>query len=176
MAPVVTPKAPAAVGVAIVDEEKLYNLASPKRPWYILELFHPTWRLWTALFLAMFIPALVITTTLLALAHRGHAAPSRTKDTPLGPVVDLGYSQYQGIYGDQVNSWLGMRYAQPPLGDLRFKAPQEPKSTDILLSASEVSLYLSFKILVLTSHSMGLIACLLPLLALTVLLPRTVSM
>ncbi|KAI9743127.1 MAG: hypothetical protein M1818_003422 [Claussenomyces sp. TS43310] len=44
-----------------------------------------------------------------------------------GPVVDLGYCNYTGAtVSDDINQWLGMRYAAPPVGDLRFRAPQDP--------------------------------------------------
>ncbi|KAK3335830.1 Alpha/Beta hydrolase protein [Cercophora scortea] len=50
---------------------------------------------------------------------------------PLGvcvdPTVNLTYSQYIGqplING--VTQWLGIRYAAPPVGNLRFKPPQNP--------------------------------------------------
>jgi hypothetical protein len=48
---------------------------------------------------------------------------------PLGkdPVIDVGYTKYQGITHDTgVTQWLGIRYAAPPLGDLRFAVPQDP--------------------------------------------------
>jgi len=40
-------------------------------------------------------------------------------------VVRTGYASYQGVdtYGD-VTSYLGIPYAEPPLGDLRFRAPK----------------------------------------------------
>ncbi|KAK2873450.1 hypothetical protein FQN49_002357 [Arthroderma sp. PD_2] len=45
-----------------------------------------------------------------------------------GPLVDLGYAKYMGVPGGyNVTSWLGMRYAAPPVGDLRFSAPQDPE-------------------------------------------------
>lgn len=41
--------------------------------------------------------------------------------------VDLGYAQYKGLRTPNgIDKWLGMRYAAPPLGDLRFRAPQDP--------------------------------------------------
>ncbi|OJA14238.1 hypothetical protein AZE42_11559 [Rhizopogon vesiculosus] len=44
------------------------------------------------------------------------------------PIVDLGYSQYQGSVDTAINttSFLGIRYAAPPLGNLRWAAPQSP--------------------------------------------------
>ncbi|KAH6666303.1 triacylglycerol lipase-like protein [Halenospora varia] len=42
-------------------------------------------------------------------------------------MVDLGYSKYMGTTLDSgVNQYLGMRYAAPPIGDLRFRAPSLP--------------------------------------------------
>ena len=40
-------------------------------------------------------------------------------------VVDTGYASYRGAktYGD-VTSYLGIPYAEPPLRDLRFRAPK----------------------------------------------------
>ncbi|KAF5367116.1 hypothetical protein D9758_003854 [Tetrapyrgos nigripes] len=44
------------------------------------------------------------------------------------PVVDLGYAKYQGFFDATANvtSFFGIRYASPPVGDLRFRAPQPP--------------------------------------------------
>ncbi|KAF9784257.1 hypothetical protein IL306_007567, partial [Fusarium sp. DS 682] len=45
----------------------------------------------------------------------------------VAPVVDVSYSKYKGTdNGNGVTQWLGMRYAAPPLGDLRFMPPQDP--------------------------------------------------
>ncbi|KAE9408456.1 alpha/beta-hydrolase [Gymnopus androsaceus JB14] len=60
-----------------------------------------------------------------SLSSHVHSLP--TKDVP---IIDLGYAQYQGVY-DSVNNitnYLGMRYAAPPIGDLRWRAPQPPAS------------------------------------------------
>lgn len=42
--------------------------------------------------------------------------------------VSLNYSTYIGTaqVGTGVTQWLGIRYAAPPLGDLRFMPPQDP--------------------------------------------------
>ncbi|KAK7421898.1 hypothetical protein QQX98_001892 [Neonectria punicea] len=57
-----------------------------------------------------------------------------------GPVVDLGYSRYQGKYLEHnVSQFLGIRYAQSPTGDLRWRAPVDPKKTKHIQSAQNFS-------------------------------------
>ncbi len=54
-------------------------------------------------------------------------------------VVNLGYSKYQGqAVGGGISQWLGIRYAAPPLGELRFAAPQAPLQNDTLQQANQV--------------------------------------
>ncbi|KAI9644493.1 hypothetical protein NHQ30_006514 [Ciborinia camelliae] len=51
-------------------------------------------------------------------------------------LVDLGYAQYQGtLLSSGITQYLGMRYASPPLGDLRFRAPQPPQSSSGIQNA-----------------------------------------
>ncbi|KAJ6784653.1 hypothetical protein PWT90_03216 [Aphanocladium album] len=46
-----------------------------------------------------------------------------------GPIVDLGYAKYQGNRpGSGVDEFLGVRYAKPPIGNRRFRAPEDPSS------------------------------------------------
>lgn len=40
------------------------------------------------------------------------------------PQVQLSYATYQGVADGNVSHWLGMRYAAPPVGSLRFAEPQ----------------------------------------------------
>jgi len=62
---------------------------------------------------------------------------SSSLSLPTAPVgtVDLGYATYQGVpFADTISStnntqFLGIRYAAPPTGQLRFAAPQEPATT-----------------------------------------------
>lgn len=46
-------------------------------------------------------------------------------------IVDLGYAKYEGVLDTTkflgVTSWRGIRFAAPPVGKLRFRAPQRPK-------------------------------------------------
>ncbi|EIN04230.1 carboxyesterase [Punctularia strigosozonata HHB-11173 SS5] len=57
-----------------------------------------------------------LSTLCAALASPG--APS-----PEGPIVDLGYVKLLGHRSEGVDFFGGIRYVQPPLGNLRFRAP-----------------------------------------------------
>lgn len=63
------------------------------------------------------------------IAHAAAATSLRdisASTTP--PIIRLDYATYQGARaeGAAVDQFLGMRFARPPLADLRFRAPQEP--------------------------------------------------
>lgn len=58
------------------------------------------------------------------------------------PLVDLGYSRFLGsALPNGVSQWLGMRYAAPPLGNLRFRAPQDPPLNRSIQIADQVRQY-----------------------------------
>lgn len=74
-----------------------------------------------------------------------HYAKTRG-ETPSGlqePIVDLGYTTYRGerLGESGVDQYLGMRYAAPPLGELRFRAPQDPIPESGIQNASSVNLH-----------------------------------
>ena len=57
----------------------------------------------------------------------------------LDTLVDLGYAQYRGVETQNgITQWLGMRFAAPPVGDLRFRAPADPVKEDGIVDASKV--------------------------------------
>ncbi|KAG1838524.1 Alpha/Beta hydrolase protein [Suillus subalutaceus] len=66
---------------------------------------------------------LVVSQVLLVL--EALSAPAATVSAP---IVNLGYAQYQGSVDTATNiaSFLGIRYTAPPIGDLRWAAPQPP--------------------------------------------------
>ncbi|KAL5492352.1 hypothetical protein ACEPAI_3799 [Sanghuangporus weigelae] len=63
---------------------------------------------------------------------------STSADSP--QVVDLGYASYQGILNSttDITSFLGLRYAHPPSGNLRFQAPQDPSIVSDVQSATNL--------------------------------------
>ncbi|KAI5307002.1 hypothetical protein KEM56_005675 [Ascosphaera pollenicola] len=62
-----------------------------------------------------------------------------TKDTSR-PIVDLGYAKYQGVSHKArgVDEYLGIRFAAPPTGDNRWRAPQDPKKESKVQDASQL--------------------------------------
>lgn len=57
----------------------------------------------------------------------------------LDPLVDVEYSRYQGKALDNgITQWLGIRYAAPPIGDLRWCPPQDPPKNETIQDASNV--------------------------------------
>lgn len=63
------------------------------------------------------------TLSLLALASYSHA---RLTGNASVPVVDLGYAQYRGNTSlTGTNVFYGIRYAQAPIGELRWQPPQD---------------------------------------------------
>ena len=58
----------------------------------------------------------------------------------VGPLVNLGYTQLQGVAQSQgITQWLGVRYAAPPVGQLRFRAPLDPLPTTGVVDATKVN-------------------------------------
>lgn len=54
--------------------------------------------------------------------------------------VDLSYTKYVGeSLPSGISQWLGMRFAAPPIGDLRFAPPQDPPHTGKTEDAKTVS-------------------------------------
>jgi hypothetical protein len=94
---------------SIVDFLRLRTLVLPS------DIFHPH------------IMSMKITLSFaLALVASYHSSGVAAVDS----YVHLDYSSYNGVaLPNGVTQWLGIRYAAPPLGDLRFAAPQDPPST-----------------------------------------------
>ena len=59
------------------------------------------------------------------------ADPTSRREPPAGPVIGVA-----GKYGN--HAWLGLPYAQPPTGDLRWRAPQAPETWTEARSAIEI--------------------------------------
>ena len=57
--------------------------------------------------------------------------PSFAAPAQRTPIVDLGYARYKGTSdpASGYDTYFGMHFAAPPVGDLRFRAPQPPLSS-----------------------------------------------
>lgn len=96
----------------ILSSPKFKN--SPRLYWILL-----------AVVLVTMIAVALILGLFLGLSHH------LTRAQMLNLTVDLGYSKYVGVDEDGgVTKWLGIRYAAPPTGELRFRAPSDPISDD----------------------------------------------
>lgn len=72
-------------------------------------------------------------------SHQHHVPRQQTWNTST-PTIDLGYATYRGVRSNTgVDQYLGMRFAQAPLGELRFRAPQDPLLESEVQDASKVS-------------------------------------
>ena len=58
-----------------------------------------------------------------------------------GPVVSLDYATFEGNSAGGVESFLGMAYAQPPVGDLRFRRPQPPLHLPGVTPVSDLTMH-----------------------------------
>ena len=76
---------------------------------------------------------LLLVSTTPVVADRSDAQVGATVQTSSGPV-----SGHPALNRTQVSEYLGIPYAQPPLGDLRFAAPQTFSSSKPLSGASYV--------------------------------------
>ena len=76
------------------------------------------------------LPAWALLSTILAVATSPSSSSLPQLTSPLGPVVNLGFAAFAGNstsptgeLNGPVTFFGGIRYAQPPLGNLRFRAP-----------------------------------------------------
>ena len=71
-------------------------------------------------------------------SHDGNEDNQRGS-SKISTLVDLGYTKYQGVQlAAGVNQYLGLRYAAPPLGNLRFRAPADPPRNGTTQNALQV--------------------------------------
>lgn len=76
----------------------------------------------------------------LSFMYLAECRPLDSRQAGKAPQVNLGYAKYEGTaLGTGVNQFLGMRYAAPPLENLRFRAPEDPVHENGVQPAQAVS-------------------------------------
>lgn len=65
------------------------------------------------------------------------AAPSSGRSVE-APIVETAYGRVRGVDDGGVKSWRGVRYAAPPVADLRWRAPRPPDPWTDVADATRV--------------------------------------
>jgi hypothetical protein len=99
------------------------------------------------------------------IALLGSSGSTLTCATNPNPVIDLGYAKYEGFFNatsesvshyflrnsklhscgfadskiHRINTWYGIRYAQPPTGPLRWQAPQDIEASSDFLASGTIN-------------------------------------
>jgi Carboxylesterase family len=94
-------------------------------------------KFWISIGIAIMVLLTVLLTTVLVLTQHAQKAHANIDFT-----VDLGYSKYVGTAAadNKIVKWLGIRYAAPPVGNNRFRAPQDPVVDGKTIQANTVCL------------------------------------
>ncbi|KAG9635856.1 hypothetical protein KCU69_g19610, partial [Aureobasidium melanogenum] len=74
---------------------------------------------------------------ILSITHLASSSPlAAVQDS--NPIVNLDYATYQGAALDTgVTQYLGMRFAAPPVGNLRWRAPEDPVTVHGIQNATQ---------------------------------------
>ncbi len=120
------------------SKDGVQSISSDEKP-QIYEKKPSRYSLWVAMGAVLLLLTTGLTLALaLTLKHRQMLKHRHAQADRIELVVDLGYSRYNGrALQDGTSQWLGMRYAAPPVGNLRFAAPQDPIRNTNLQPADE---------------------------------------
>jgi hypothetical protein len=77
----------------------------------------------------MYLSALLFATAVLAAPQLPSAPATPLTPAPPGPIVKLSYGSYQGKTDQGVSSFLGIPFARPPIGNLRFRHAVVPPAS-----------------------------------------------
>ena len=86
----------------------------------------------------MLFSTLVLLTTFLQV---GVYAETEATERNRGPIVSLNYATFEGASTSGVDSFLGIPYARPPVGNLRFRRPKPPLWSPGITLVSDLVFY-----------------------------------
>ena len=86
----------------------------------------------------MLFNTLILLATFFQVGIRPAVAVNRRTD---GPVVGLEYATFEGASTGGIDKFLGIPYAQPPVGNLRFRRPQPPLPVPGTTLVSDLALF-----------------------------------
>lgn len=102
---------------------------------YVSKMLLPSIFLITFLVMMHLIPSLGWAAILWCFSNNAVATQLWPRISDTQPIVNLRYAQCQGkTLSSSVNQYLGMRFAAPPIRDLRFRAPAIGKLVRLYLS------------------------------------------
>ena len=83
----------------------------------------------------------------LLLHFREHSTQLSRMELDSDPIVDLGFARYRGQQSSaRCTVYLGIPYAQPPLGDLRFRCPKPLDTSGVATGVTNATQYPMFAI------------------------------
>ena len=80
--------------------------------------------------------AILASSALLALSSAAAAQSPAAEPPAATPVVETEAGKVQGLEQGGIDAFLGVRYAAPPLGDLRFQPPAKPEAWEGVADAT----------------------------------------
>lgn len=78
----------------------------------------------------------------------------------VNPLVDVGNTKYLGVaLPSGISQWLGVRFAAPPTGELRFRRPADPPQNSTTQAADAVGKFIVNKLLLLIGKTYSTVQC-----------------
>lgn len=88
-------------------------------------------------FFAIFIIFFIITSCSEVKKNTEETSRPTFNNSSSGPIVNTNYGQLEGIQQSGIKTYKGIPYAKPPVGELRWQAPQKPEKWEGVRAAKQ---------------------------------------